>query len=276
MATKSAVAKTWNLKRNYDYTLDSRYPGGDKPDSYSLDFTALGANENPISRGGTWTNNTQGTDGNAAMTTNTSMQIRLSTNGLTRICCDASGPHVNYEDSMAWKPGFPGNQRVVATVYVAPGYAPTTNHELELYAGAVCYAADDKRCIQATVDKAGAWVLALHDGDTAAYDSEPTGGWIVIYSATLTGASVIADGEQMILELDRTAKTCKLWQGTTLRCSTQWATLHDEIDARAQTALNNLGDGAGLAMIRRGDAPADALEGSYGFRDFFVSQTLLG
>jgi len=243
--------------------------------SYFVDFTALAANENPITRAGAWTNNIQGTGGNAAMLTNTSMQIRQATGtGNPRICCDGGAPHINYEDSIGWVPGFPGNQRVTAKVYVAPGYAPGSNHELEVFVGAFCRGEDDKVAIQATVDKAGAWALALHDGKTTAY-SDPGGGWIVIYSATVS-SGVVADGDDVVVELNRTAKTCKMWHEGVLRLSTQWATLHDEIDARAQATLNNLGDGAGLGSIRRADGPADAVEGAYGFRSFRVSQTLLG
>lgn len=242
-------------------------PGG----QYIVDFTALGADESPISRGGIWTNNSQGTGGNAVMGTNTSMQIRLASDGVTRICCESAGPHINYEDSFALVPGFPGAQRVQATIYRAPGYAPNDNHELELYLGGKVLGNNNKRCIQVTCSVGGLWNMAVHDGAVTAYTPE-VGGWVVIDSATV-GGGIPADGHLLRAEFDPVAKTCKLWSNEALKLSTQWNTTHDEIDARVQTVLNNLFDGAGLAMIRRS---GDTVEGGAGFRDFAVYRTLLG
>lgn len=270
MPVKNATGGSARLIARANGTRYSDDPTGEGGDYY-VNFADVPADEDPITLGGTWTNNEEGTGGNAAMLTNTSMQIRQATGtGNPRICCDGGAPHINYEDSIAWRPGFPGNQRVEVTVYLAPGYTPSGNHELEIFVGAFCRGEDDKVAIQATAEIGGGWALALHDGKTTAY-SDPGGGWIVIYSAFVAGGTV-ADGDTLVVELDRENKTCKMWQNGSLRLSTQWATTHDEIDARAQATLNALGDGAGLGSIRR----SGATEGAFGARDFRVSQTLLG
>lgn len=235
--------------------------GGD----YYIDFGALAANDVPISQGGVWLNNTS-----SGMNTNTSMQIRLSADGSTRICCESDAPHINYEDSIGFVPGYPGSQRVVGTIYREAGYAPNVadaNHEIELYAGAVVYGNDNKRCIQVAANADGDWFLALHNGGAAS-------GWIVVYSAAVASGVPPLDGQVVTLEVDTAAKTIKCWHQTTLRLSTQWNTTHDEITSEWQAVLNNLGNGAGLAGIRRSGATAAV--GKMGWRNFRISQTLLG
>ena len=239
---------------------------------YSVDFTALGSNETPINLGNAWTVSSQGFNGNAAMGTNTDMQIRLSADTTTRICCESDAAHSGYDDSIGWVSGFSGNQRIVGTVYKESGYSPpTTNHEIEMCAGAICNGADDKVCLQIGMSALGDWFLAIHDGHIGPWDG--SSGWVVVYSAAVSNG-VPANAEVITLELDRTAKTAKAWSGSTLRLSTDWNTTHDEIDSHWQTVLNNLGDGAGLAGIRR--PGADAAVGKFGWRSFSVSPTVTG
>lgn len=110
-----------------------------KPDAanaYAIDF-ATAAIENPLSAGGIWTNNTQGTGGNVAPGILTSMRVDLASDGKTRIAFDTHGG-VEYDDSFAFVPGFPGDQFVEAVIYKEPGYdanANGSNHELELILG---------------------------------------------------------------------------------------------------------------------------------------------
>lgn len=236
---------------------------------YDIDFTALGSDDIPISQGGVWLNNTS-----SGMNTNTSMQVRLATDGVTRICCDDEGPHVVYEDSIGIKMGHPGKQRVEATIYRASGYSPSGGHELEIFLGAEVFGNNNKRCIQVTVSAAGEWAFAVHDGQVGPYDSgnPGPGGWVVVYSAVVLNGTVPQDGNVFRAEYDPDAKTCKGWLNDVLHLSTQWNTTHDEIDTRVKNALDNLGDGIGLAMIRR----SGATEGALGFRRVRVFPTLLG
>jgi hypothetical protein len=103
---------------------------------YALDF-ATAAIETPLSAGGLWTNNTQGTGGNIAPGNMTSMQVGLASDGMTRIAFDSHGG-INYDDSFAFVPGFAGDQYIEAVIYKEPGYNPNasdSNHELELILG---------------------------------------------------------------------------------------------------------------------------------------------
>lgn len=233
------------------------YSRGGAIGAYYLDFTALAANEDPLSQGGIWTNNTQGTGGNAAMNTQTSMRVALSADSSTRICCDTSAVIVNYEDSFAFVPGYSGNQRVTATIYKEAGYAPTNNHEMEVFLGAVVYGNNDKRAVECLISIAGSWVLVVHNGAMSGST------FTVISSSTVSGG-VPANGDVVVCELDRTAKTIKVWNNGTLKCSTQWATTHDEIDGTVQGYLNSLGNGAGLAGLRRA---GDTAAAKFGFRN---------
>ncbi len=111
-------------------------PRPDAGNVYALDF-ATAAIENPLSAGGVWTNNTQGTGGNGAPGILTSMRVGLASDGKTRIALDTHGG-VEYDDSFAFVPGFAGDQFVEAVIYKEPGYNPNangSNHELELILG---------------------------------------------------------------------------------------------------------------------------------------------
>lgn len=108
----------------------------DAANAYAIDF-ATAAIENPLSAGGIWTNDTQGTGGNVAPGILTSMRVGLASDGKTRIAFDTHGG-VDYDDSFAFVPGFPGDQFVEAVIYKEPGYNPNangSNHELELILG---------------------------------------------------------------------------------------------------------------------------------------------
>lgn len=276
MAVKNGVDKTWYVKpRLSDGKCHSDSPKGEEPVSgdYYVDFTALTANETRVSLGGLWTNSVDGTGGNAALASNRSMQIRVSTGG-PRICCE-TGATNDYDDSLAFLPGYAGNQRVEATVYRAPGYAPSsTNHELEIHLGCVSFSGVNKRCVEIGFNYGGGYFIAGFNGDLVSWDAPPTGNmsspW---YSAATGSGSAPADGDVFRAELDRTAKTIKCWQNSTLVISLQWANTA-QVTAAAQTVLNALGDGAGLGALRR--IGADAVEGAFGWRNFRLSSTLLG
>lgn len=103
---------------------------------YSIDFTTATV-ENPLSAGGVWTNNTQGTGGNAPPGNLTSMRVGLASDGQTLIAFGTHGG-IDYDDSFAFVPGFTGDQFIEAVIYKEPGYNPNasgSNHELELLLG---------------------------------------------------------------------------------------------------------------------------------------------
>lgn len=248
------------------------------PTDYYLNFTALGSNESPISQGGIWTNASAGTGGNAALAPNNSMQIRLSADGLTRICCE-TGATADYDDSISWVPGFPGNQRLEATVYRAAGYAPSsTNHELLMELGCVSYATNNKRCVHLGFNYAGGYFVAGFNGDLISWDAPPNGNMSSPWTAFTGLGSPPADGDVFRAELNRAAKTVKWWQQRAgnepvLVVDLQWNNT-SQVTSAAQAVLNNLGDSAGLGALRR--VGGDATEGAFGWRDILISRTLLG
>lgn len=240
--------------------------------TYSVDFTALTANESPISRAGVWTNASTGTGDNAALSPNNSMQIRLSANGTTRICCE-TGATNNYDDSLSVVPGFPGNQRITATIYRQAGYTPpTTNHELAMELGVIAYAVNNKRSVHVGFNYAGDYFVAGFNGDLVSWDAPPTGTLSSPWYTAATGAgSAPVDGDIMIAELDRTAKTVKVWQKragvSTLVISLQWNNTA-QVNAASQAVLNALGNSAGLGALRR--IGGDAVEGAFGWRSVLI------
>lgn len=225
--------------------------------SYSIDFTADSA-EDPLSDGGIWTNNTQGTGGNAAMTTQTSMRVALSADASVMIAQGVAAATINYEDSIAWVPGFSGNQRATATVYKEAGYAPANSHEVQLYLGAICYASDNKRAVELLIDASGATYIVLHDG-------APNGFLVITSSST----SAPVNGDVLVGELNRSAKTIVFKRNGSTLLSIDWNTTGGAIDSTVQAKLNALGDGIGLAHLRRdlGGSPA-TVAGKFGFRNF--------
>lgn len=103
---------------------------------YVLDFASAPL-ENPLSAGGVWTNNEQGTGGNAPPGNLTSLRVGLAADGLTHIAM-ATHDGGGYDDSFAFVPGFTGDQYAEAVLYKAPGYnanAAGSNHEVELLLG---------------------------------------------------------------------------------------------------------------------------------------------
>jgi hypothetical protein len=104
--------------------------------AYSLDF-ATASIENPLSAGGVWSNNTQGTGGNQPPLNLTSMRVATASDGITTIAM-ATHAGINYDDSFAFVPGLAGNQWCEAVLYKEAGYNPNasgSNHEVELILG---------------------------------------------------------------------------------------------------------------------------------------------
>lgn len=104
---------------------------------FRVDFAAFATDENPLSGGGVWTNNTQGTGGNRPPLNMTSMRVGLAADGVTRIAMPTHGG-VDYDDSFAFVPGFGRDQWCEAVLYKAPGYNPNaakSNHEVEIILG---------------------------------------------------------------------------------------------------------------------------------------------
>jgi hypothetical protein len=98
---------------------------------------ATAAIENPLSAGGVWSNNSQGTGGNVAPTNMTSMCVALASDGGTRIAMPTH-PGINYDDSFAFVPGFGAGQWCEAVIYKEAGYNPNAvgaNHEVEIILG---------------------------------------------------------------------------------------------------------------------------------------------
>lgn len=250
---------------------------GHTSDEYSLNFTTYGSNESPATIGGLVTNSVTGTGGNSALSLNQSMQIRLSDDTTTRILT-STGSTSDYDDSLLVWPGYSGNQRLEATVYRESGYLPTTtNHELLMGLGVVVTSGGNKRNLHfgfnagtvGNTSTAGFFVAGF-DGDLTSWDTVMGSPW----SSGLTGlASGIADdGDVMRVELNRTAKTAKMWQNATLVVSLQWNDT-SMVSSTAQAVLNALGDGVYLGGLRR--PGADAIEGAFGWRDITISSTLL-
>lgn len=250
------------------------------PTSYTLDFTTYGTDENPISDGGIWTNADSGTGGNSPLAPNHNMQIRESADASTRICCETVATN-DYDDSLSFVPGFSGNQRVEATVYIEAGYAShgDTNHELAMELGCrswnISPGVNHKRTIHIGFNYAGGFFVAGFDGDLVS--------WQLNSNSGIWGAAVVNSGvapltnDVVISELNRTAKTLKVWQkrgvSSTLVIDLQWNSTAI-VDAYWQAVLNDLGSGAGLGALKR--IGADAVQGKFGWKSISISSTLLG
>lgn len=103
---------------------------------YRYDFTRA-TPEDALSAGGTWVNNRQGVGAHRPPGNMTSMRVGLASDGRTMIAMATHGG-VDYDDSFAFVPGFPGDQFIEAAVYKEPGYNPNaqrSNHEIELLLG---------------------------------------------------------------------------------------------------------------------------------------------
>ena len=217
---------------------------------YDIDFTTTPA-QNPLSAGGVWTNNTQGTGGNVAMNAQSSMRVMAAASGGINIAGgDANGQDAPYDylDSFAFVPGFSGNQRITAVMYVDPaGYSPSSNHELELLLGCSS-AAGSRRWISCTWDRGGVRIMALMNG--------PANGYTILAPAD-GGASglLLADRDVWVAELYRSTNTV-----ITYRNGVQILRLTDG-------NISGLGSGMGIGSFRRTLAGGSAAN-RYGFRSF--------
>jgi hypothetical protein len=222
-------------------------PGG----SYFIDFTTAAA-QSPLSAGGVWTNNTQGTGGNVAMNVQSSMRvIAAASGGINMAGGDANGQDApwDYLDSFAFVPGFSGNQRITAVMYVDAGYTPSANHELELLLGCSS-AAGSRKWVSCTWNRDGARIMALMNG--------PANGF-TIFSPADGGAippaagAILADRDVWVAELYRATNTV-----ITYRNGVQ---IHRLTDGN----FAGLGSGMGIGSFRRTSAGGSAAN-KYGFR----------
>lgn len=229
-------------------------PAAAAPAGFFVDFTALAA-QDPLSAGGTWSNNTQGVGGNTAPLSGTSMRIAARTGGGGNLACGSVAAQVNYEDSFAFVPGlYSGTQnvRLTATLFVASGYAPTDNHELILIMGAKT-ALNYQHWVHCLWSIAGAQQLVVQDGDFGVF-TDIGGG-----TGLLSGGP--ANGDKMVAEI-YPATTRARW-GRIRSGVTTWA--HDATSALID---NTLGTGMGICAFRR--FAADSVAESFGFTDMTV------
>jgi hypothetical protein len=216
---------------------DARLPAG----TYALDFSTATI-ENPLSAGGVWTNNTQGTGGNIAPGNMTSMRVDVASDGVTRIAFDTHGG-VAYDDSFAFVPGFSGDQYVEAVIYKEPGYnanAAGANHELELILG--CSSAAGSRIWNEFLFNSGGGVDIVYlDGGPSDFTS----------IGNVGGASVIPKDGDVV-------RATKVGNALSLYVNGVLVTGYDGADS-AKVAR---GSGIGIAgFIRPG-----ATHNKYGFR----------
>lgn len=207
-----------------------------------IDFTTATL-EDPLSMGGQWTNNTQGTGGNGPPGDLASMRVALARDGVTRIAQHALAPVVDqYNDSFAYLPGIgTGNLRATAVVYRDPTYNPSTNHEIELILG--CRSAiGTHRWIECLWSAQGATDIASLDGSQSDF--------------TIIGNSVFAigppeDGDVWVAEVVPATNTARWFVNGTLVCTATHA------------VITNLGTGVGIAAFMR---QGDTHPGGMGFR----------
>ena len=144
--------------------------------------------ENPLSAGGVWTNNTQGTGGNTPPLNMTSMRVGLASDGVTPIAFPTH-PGINYDDSFAFVPGFGPNQWCEGVIYIEPNYNPTTspiNHEVEIILG--CRTSTGyHRWNECMINWGGGPSMASLDGGPGAYT--------LIGGATIGTAILPRDGD---------------------------------------------------------------------------------
>lgn len=226
--------------------------------SYYVDFTTKSA-EDPISLGGVWTNNDTGTGDNGVMGTQTSVRIALSNDGTTMIAQNPSSPQFVYDDAIGFVPGFPGNQRVTLTLYRASGYSPSgASDELQIYLGAKVRGNNDKVGIEILLSAGGECTLVRHDGAPNAFD------------VMISGAGTLSDGATFMAELNRTAKTIVYKINGTTIDSIDWNSIGGVITSERQTTLNNLGNSAGIATLRRSGGSPATEAGKIGVRTMLI------
>lgn len=224
------------------------------------DFSALTA-QNPLSGGGVWTNNTQGTGGNVAMNAQSSMQVLVSADGGFNIAGGddlgqddppAPGP---YMDSFAFLPGVgAGNLRITATMYVQASYAPVANHEIELLLGCSS-TAGNRTWISCTWDRSGIRAMALMNG--------PANGYTILSPNDAgPGGQNLVDGDVWMAELYRASAIV-----VTYRNGVEYLNSSVGGSAAANAAAISVatGTGLGIGSFRRtigGGSAANA----YGYR----------
>ena len=220
-------------------------------DGYFIDFTTA-ALQNPLSAGGVWTNNTQGTGGNVAMNAQSSMRVIAAASGGINMCGgDANGQDApwDYLDSFAFVPGFSGNQRITAVMYVDAGYSPDANHELELLLGCSS-AAGSRRWISCTWNREGARIMALMNGPANGFTIYSPNDYGPIPPAT---GAILADRDVWVAELHRSSNTIVTYRNGM------------EIHRLTDASFGDLGSGMGIGSFRRTAAGGSAAN-RYGFR----------
>jgi hypothetical protein len=233
----------------------------------SVDFTAM-STQDPLSVGGTWTNNSQATGSNTVYGNQTSMRIIAAASGGINIATgDATGqsdPN-DYKDSFAFLPGYNGNQRITATIYVDSGYAPTTDsHEIGLLCGCITSSSGGgiHRWIQFN------WSHNAANRFMATFGSGVNGDYAGAYndyailSPTDSGALNRSLQNNDVMRLDYNRSTGTL---TSYLNSTQIQTI---TDLSGFGALN-LGDGVGITMFRR-TAGGQTAANRLGFKDVLI------
>lgn len=223
-------------------------------DPANLDFTTL-STQDPLSAGGTWTNNTQATGSNTVYGLQSSMRVIAAASGGINIATgDATGQSsppapADYLDSFAFLPGFPGNQRIVATIYVDSGYAPPSgvdSHEIGLLCGCVTSSSGGgiHRWVQFnwSHDSASRFMASMGTGIRGTYAGAPND--YDIMSPTDSGALIRILQNNDVMRLDFTRSTSTL---TAYLNGTQIQTITDP----SYFSSLNLGDGIGITMFRR-------------------------
>lgn len=246
-------------------TTPSAAPSG------TVDFTTTSP-EDPLSIGGTWTNNTQATGSNTVYGDQSSMRIIAAASGGINIATgDATGQTTppaatDYMDSFAFLPGYSGNQRIVATIYVDSGYAPTTDsHEIGLLCGCVTSSSGGgiHRWIQFnwSHNAANRFMATFGTGENGDYPGSYNDYKILSPDDSGSLSRSLQNNDVMRLDYNRSAGTL-----TSYLNGTQIMTITDLAGFNALS----LGDGVGLTMFRRTDGGQTAAN-RLGFKDVAIT-----
>lgn len=229
-----------NIRTAGNYSV----PGNDSTD---IDFTTYTA-ETPFNGYGDWTNNTEATGGNVVYNAQSSMRVIAAASGGGNICTgDSAGqsPPLDYLDSFAFRPGFSGNQRVVAEIYVDAGYAPTADsHEIGLLCGCVTESGAVHRWIQFnwSHDAGNRFMASFGTGAIGSYPGSPNDYDILSPTDSNALIRILQNGDIMRVDYNRSTGTF-----TSFLNGTQIMTITDPTYFGAL----NLGDGAGVTVFRR-------------------------
>lgn len=223
----------------------------------TVDFTVM-STQDPLSAGGVFTNNTQGTGGNVAAGTQSSMRVIAADSGGINIAAgDATGQSApnDYKDSFAFVPGFSGNQRITAVMSVAASYE-IEGHELELLLGCSS-ASGSRRWISCTWDRGGVRIMALMDGPADGYS-------ILSPDDAGAGGLLLADGDVWVAELHRSSnRVVTKRNGSTILDSAVGGSASANASAIAQAT----GSGIGIGCFRRTTgASSGTAANKYGFK----------